>query len=114
MSFVPICRNYHSHRRMLRTVFLAPVHNRQGWVGSEGGVTRQAPEPMRRSDTVGEGAGKGTPHEELLEALVDRLRAEGVPAGSWLVEIAQARQSLALADSLLRRLAESIVAQSLP
>jgi hypothetical protein len=53
-------------------------------------------------------------HEQLLEALLEGLRGHGVPQGAWLVEIAQARQALAQADSLLRRLAEAIVSQLPP
>lgn len=47
--------------------------------------------------------------EGLLDALMERLRAEGAPAGVWMVEIAQAREQLATIDSLLRRLASAIV-----
>lgn len=47
----------------------------------------------------------------LLEALIERLRTEGAPAGMWLVEIAQARSALAQTDSLLRRLAEALMSQ---
>lgn len=45
----------------------------------------------------------------LLNALMERLRSEGAPAGVWLVEIDQARNQLATIDSLLRRLASAIV-----
>lgn len=50
--------------------------------------------------------------EELLDALTQRLRAEGAPRGVWLVEIAQARQALRAADALLIRLADALEAQT--
>lgn len=48
-------------------------------------------------------------HEELLAALLERLRSEGAPQGVWLVEIEQVRAALQGADDLLRRLADAIV-----
>lgn len=52
--------------------------------------------------------------EELLDALTERLRVEGVPGGVWLVELAQARDQLATLDSLLRRLTDAIVGGMAP
>lgn len=54
------------------------------------------------------------PQGELLDALVERLRAEGAPAGTWLLEIEQAREALRAADSLLRRLSDALVAETSP
>lgn len=47
--------------------------------------------------------------EELLDALIDRLRSQGAPQGVWLVDIAQARQALQAADSLLMRLHDALI-----
>lgn len=47
--------------------------------------------------------------EEMITDLVGRLRAEGAPQGTWLVEIAQARDQIATVDSLLRRLSAAII-----
>lgn len=52
--------------------------------------------------------------QELLDALVDRLRSEGAPQGTWLVEIAQAREHVAAVDGLLRKLAAAIVEGMIP
>jgi hypothetical protein len=49
-------------------------------------------------------------HEELLNELLERLRAEGAPQGMWLVEISQAREQLQSIDALLRRLTAAIIA----
>jgi hypothetical protein len=48
-------------------------------------------------------------HEQLLQALLERLRAEGAPQGMWLIEVAQAREQLQSIDGLLRRLASAII-----
>ncbi len=47
--------------------------------------------------------------EELVDALLDRLRSEGAPAGAWLVDIAEVRRALQEADALLRRLQDAIM-----
>jgi hypothetical protein len=46
--------------------------------------------------------------DELLEALLARLREEGVPAGAWLVDISKVRQALREADELLAELQRAI------
>jgi hypothetical protein len=50
----------------------------------------------------------------LLARLLEALRTEGAPQGAWLIEIEQARESLAQIDSLLRRLAAAVVNQMGP
>lgn len=40
--------------------------------------------------------------EELLDALVERLRDEGLPAGKRLFDVMRARRALALADDVLQ------------
>jgi hypothetical protein len=47
--------------------------------------------------------------EQLLEDLVERLREEGAPGGTWLLEIDAARGDLHRADDLLRRLRDVII-----
>lgn len=50
--------------------------------------------------------------DQLLEDLVARLRAEGAPEGSWLLDIDQARAALQQVDDLLRRLREAIISSA--
>jgi len=45
----------------------------------------------------------------LVDDLVSRLRVEGAPAGTWLIDIGRVRSALRDADSLLFRLQEAIV-----
>lgn len=52
--------------------------------------------------------------DDLVEAIVARLRDEGAPAGTWLVRIAQVRQSLQAADDLLLELYDAILNQLPP
>jgi hypothetical protein len=52
-----------------------------------------------------------TEREQLVAELLRELRAMGVPEGSWLVELAGARQSLRDVGALLRRLEDAIVFQ---
>lgn len=51
--------------------------------------------------------------EQIVEALVERLRIEGVPEGTWLVDITATRQALrdafGVADDLLGRLQDALV-----
>lgn len=47
--------------------------------------------------------------ERLIEELLDRLETRGVPQGTWLVEIGQAREALRSADALLRRLEDALI-----
>ena len=49
---------------------------------------------------------------ELMTELLRELEQRGVPEGTWLVDIARARQSLQEADSLLRRLEDAIIRSS--
>jgi len=49
---------------------------------------------------------------DLIDDLVARLRVEGAPSGTWLVDIAHVRKSLRGADDLLRRLQVAIVRQA--
>lgn len=49
--------------------------------------------------------------DDLVEALAARLVERGVPQGSWLVDVLQARQALAQADDVLRRLQRALEAQ---
>ena len=55
----------------------------------------------------------GNGHAALVDDLVARLEARGVPQGSWLMEITAVRRDLAEvvgnADSLLRRLQEAVI-----
>lgn len=44
-----------------------------------------------------------------MQALFDRLRSGGVPAGVWLVEIEQVRIALRAADDLLLRMYDAII-----
>jgi hypothetical protein len=46
---------------------------------------------------------------ELLDALLARLKEEGVPQGTWLIEIALVREALRAADSVLRRLEDALI-----
>jgi len=48
----------------------------------------------------------------LMAELLRELEQRGVPEGTWLVDIARARQSLQEADSLLRRLEDAIIRAS--
>lgn len=52
-----------------------------------------------------------TEREQLVDEIVERLRTEGAPQGSWLVDIAGARYSLRGVDDLLRRLELAITSQ---
>jgi hypothetical protein len=45
----------------------------------------------------------------VVEALIERLREEGAPAGVWLIDITQARRALAGVDDLLYRLEQSLL-----
>lgn len=51
--------------------------------------------------------------EQLVEELIARLKAEGVPEGAWLVDITGARQALhdayGLLDDLLARLEDALI-----
>jgi hypothetical protein len=53
--------------------------------------------------------------DELVEALIQRLKVEGAPAGTWLVDIAQARRVLSASyyqvDELLERLQDALLEQ---
>ena len=46
---------------------------------------------------------------DLVGEIVRELEERGVPAGTWLVDIARVRQSLRDADTLLRRLEDAII-----
>lgn len=46
---------------------------------------------------------------DLVSELLERLEERGVPQGAWLVEIAQVRDALRRADSLLRKLEDAII-----
>jgi hypothetical protein len=50
--------------------------------------------------------------QALADELVKRLKAHGVPEGTWLVEIAEVRRALQDADRLLRRLEDAITEQA--
>jgi hypothetical protein len=45
----------------------------------------------------------------LVGEIVRELEERGVPAGTWLVDVARVRQSLREADTLLRRLEDAII-----
>jgi len=45
----------------------------------------------------------------LVGEVVRELEERGVPAGTWLVDVARVRQSLREADTLLRRLEDAII-----
>ena len=62
-------------------------------------------EPTPAGTAVGASA-EGT---ALAEEVLRLLEQRGVPAGTWLVDLAQARGALRQADALLRRLEEAIV-----
>ena len=47
--------------------------------------------------------------QSVAEQVLQLLEERGVPSGAWLVDIAQARQALRNADTLLRRLEDAIV-----
>jgi hypothetical protein len=47
--------------------------------------------------------------EDLLDALVERLRREGAPAGEWLVDVMRARAAIGHLDELLRRLQAALL-----
>lgn len=65
----------------------------------------------RLADASGCGGVNGVDEQardEIVEALIERLRVEGVPEGTWLVDIAQARAALREADALLLRLERAL------
>lgn len=49
---------------------------------------------------------------ELAGEIIRELEQRGVPAGAWLIDIARVRQSLREADTLLRRLEDTIIRSS--
>jgi hypothetical protein len=49
---------------------------------------------------------------ELAGEIIRELEQRGVPAGAWLFDIARVRQSLREADTLLRRLEDTIIRSS--
>jgi hypothetical protein len=49
---------------------------------------------------------------ELVGEIIRELEQRGVPAGAWLIDIARVRQSLREADTLLRRLEDTIIRSS--
>jgi hypothetical protein len=58
---------------------------------------------------AGTAAGASAEGSALAEEVLRLLEERGVPAGTWLVDLAQARGALRQADTLLRRLEEAIV-----
>jgi hypothetical protein len=44
----------------------------------------------------------------LIDELVDRLRSEGAPGGTWLIDLTQVRQSLRLAQDQVERLRDEM------
>jgi hypothetical protein len=47
--------------------------------------------------------------QSVAEQVLRLLEERGVPSGAWLVDIAQTRQALRDADTLLRRLEDAII-----
>jgi hypothetical protein len=47
--------------------------------------------------------------EQLADEIMRLLEERGVPSGTWLVDIAQARNALQSADAVLRRLEAAII-----
>jgi hypothetical protein len=47
--------------------------------------------------------------EQLIDDLLERLKAEGAPEGTWLLEIDEVREALRQADDILRRLRDAII-----
>lgn len=57
-------------------------------------------------------AAASTEVSELAGEIIRELEQRGVPAGAWLIDIARVRQSLREADTLLRRLEDTIIRSS--
>lgn len=51
---------------------------------------------------------------DLVTELLEGLEERGVPQGSWLIDIRQARDALRDADALLRRLEDAIIRAAKP
>lgn len=47
--------------------------------------------------------------EGLADELIERLRSEGIPEGTWLIDIELARKALRQADEVLRKLQQAII-----
>jgi hypothetical protein len=58
--------------------------------------------------------GKNGSQGDLLDALLERLVAEGAPSGIWLVDIARVRSGLREADALLLKMQNAILAELPP
>ena len=68
------------------------------------------PEPTTADETVvASPAEASQARQGLAEEILRLLEERGVPSGAWLVDIAQVRNALREADSLLRRLEEAIL-----
>ena len=52
--------------------------------------------------------------ESLASEVVRALEERGVPQGTWLFDLARAREALREADAVLRRLEDAIVRASRP
>lgn len=56
-----------------------------------------------------------TEYAKLIEELVERLREEGAPTGTWLVDLTSVRRDLRAAfertDALLQDLQEALLSQ---
>ena len=73
----------------------------------DGGPEQQ--ERLDEATPAGTAVGGSVEGTALAEEVLRLLEQRGVPAGTWLVDLAQARGALRQADALLRRLEEAIV-----
>ena len=68
--------------------------------------------PMGHSRQSEHQAAASAEVSELAGEIIRELEQRGVPAGAWLFDIARVRQSLREADTLLRRLEDTIIRSS--
>ena len=69
----------------------------------------QQQDRLEEPTPAGTAVGASVEGSALAEEVLRLLEERGVPSGTWLVDIAQARGALRQADALLRRLEEAIV-----
>jgi hypothetical protein len=63
-----------------------------------------------RTDRIAEAkAADAAEAADLVAQIIHELENRGVPSGAWLIDIARVRQSLREADTLLRRLEDTII-----
>lgn len=63
-----------------------------------------------RADRIAEAkAADAAEAADLVAQIIVELENRGVPSGAWLIDIGRVRQSLREADTLLRRLEDTII-----